>query len=54
MGVRHALFPALTLGASFLGLPASRRYSPRQAEFIGPRSRTLQQPGFAEPAESFE
>jgi hypothetical protein len=33
MGVRHSLFPALTLGASSLGLPASRRYSPRQAEF---------------------
>ena len=34
MGVRHALFPMLTLGALPRGrLPASRRYSPRQAEF---------------------
>ena len=32
MGVRQALFPALAFGASFLGLPASRRHSPRQAE----------------------
>jgi len=30
MGVRHALFPVLALGAHWL--PASRRYSPRQAE----------------------
>ena len=36
MGVRHALFPMLALGAPALaGLPASRRYSPRQAEFCG-------------------
>ena len=49
MGVRHTLFPVLTLGASSLGLPASRRYSPRQAEFIRPRSRAVQYPVFAEP-----
>jgi len=30
VGVRHALFPMLALGAHWL--PASRRYSPRQAE----------------------
>src|SRR5436190_647099 len=30
VGVRHTLFPMLALGARWL--PASRRYSPRQAE----------------------
>src|SRR5438105_3055962 len=52
MGVRQALFPVLTLGAlTGVVLPASRRYSPRQAEFIRPRSRAVQQPGFAESSE---
>ena len=36
MGVRQSLFPMLTFGALPCGrLPASRRYSPRQAEFSG-------------------
>ena len=35
MGVRQALFPSLAFGASFLGLPASRRHGPRQAEVFG-------------------
>src|SRR5580692_7957913 len=42
MGVRHSLFPGPALDAHpHGGLPASRRYSPRQAEFR-PRSRAVQ------------
>ena len=42
MGVRHSLFPVPTFGAPFTGLPASRRHSPRQAEFTRPHSRAVQ------------
>jgi hypothetical protein len=42
MGVRRALFPTPTFGAPFTGLPASRRHSPRQAEFTRPHSRAVQ------------
>ena len=46
MGARHALFPSAGIGR--LWLPASRRYSPRPAEFIRPRSRAVQRLACAE------
>ena len=45
MGVRHALFPSAGIRRpADAGLPASRRYSPRPAEFVRPRSRAVQRP----------
>ena len=49
MGVRHALFPALTLGASprrGCQLPDAILHGKRS---LRPRSRAAQLPGFAEP-----
>src|SRR5262245_50839589 len=40
VGVRHALFPVADIRRHWL--PASRRYSPRLAEFVRPRSRAVQ------------